>query len=77
MSLLCYGVIILGVILGGLVLLVLYGLLVMAKRGDMSLDQLELEMLQTSQYPPLRINSEKSANLQVPTTSDLYHGGAT
>ncbi len=34
MSLFFYGVIILGIVLGGLVLLVLYSLLVMAQRGD-------------------------------------------
>ena len=77
MSLWFYGVIILGAILGGLVLLILYSLMVMARRGDDSLDRLELEMFQPPPYPPLRISSEKSANLQVPTTSDLYHGGAT
>jgi len=42
MSLFFYGVCILGAVLGGLVLLVLYSLLVMAQRGDASLDQLEM-----------------------------------
>ena len=45
-----YGVCILGAVLGGLVLLVLYSLLVMAQRGDECLDQLELEMLKNHQY---------------------------
>ena len=49
MSLFFYGVCILGVVLGGLVLLVLYSLLVMAQRGDECLDQLELEMLKNHQ----------------------------
>ena len=77
MSLLFYGVIILGIVLGGLVLLVLYSLLVMAQRGDECLDQLELEMLKSPEYAPPRIKSEKSENLRVPATSDLYHGGTT
>ena len=77
MSLLFYGVCILGVVLGGLVLLVLYSLLAMAQKGDECLDQLELEMLKTHKYAPPLIKSEKSENLRVPATSDLYHGGAT
>jgi hypothetical protein len=62
---------------GGLVLLVLYSLLVMAQRGDAFLDQLEMEMLknhQAASSPPKR---GKSENLRVPATSDLYHGGIT
>ncbi|MDP1760683.1 MAG: hypothetical protein Q8L43_00485 [Deltaproteobacteria bacterium] len=77
MSLFFYGVCILGVVLGGLVLLVLYSLLAMAQKGDECLDQLELEMLKTSKYAPPLIKSEKSENLRVPATSDLYHGGIT
>jgi len=77
MSLLFYGVCILGVVLGGLMLLVLYSLLVMAPKGDEYLNQLELEMFKTSKYAPSFIKSEKSENLRVPATSDLYHGGTT
>jgi len=77
MSLFFYGVCILGVVLGGLVLLVLYSLLVMAQRGDECLDQLELEMFKTSQYAPPLIKSEKSENLRVSATPDLSHGGTT
>ena len=77
MSLFFYGVIILSIVLGGLVLLVLYSLLVMAKRGDACLDQLELEMLKSPEYAPPRIKSEKSADLSVAATSDLCHGGTT
>jgi hypothetical protein len=76
MSLFFYGVCILGVVLGWLVL-VLFSLLVMAKRGDECLDQLELEMLKTHKYAPPRMKSEKSEKLLVPSTSDLYHGGIT
>jgi hypothetical protein len=46
MSLFFYGVFILGVVLGGLVLLVIFSLLAMAAmaaKGDEYLDQLELE----------------------------------
>jgi hypothetical protein len=77
MSLFFYGVIILGIVLGGLVLLVLYSLLAMAQRGDECLDQLELEMFKPLEYAPPRIKSEASENLRVPATSDLYHGGTT
>ena len=77
MSLFFYGVCILGAVLGGLVLLVLYSLLVMAQRGDACLDQLEMEMLKNHQAASSRIKSGKSKNLRVPTTSDLYHGGTT
>ncbi len=52
MSLFFYGVCILGVVLGGLVLLVLYSLLAMAQKGDECMDQLELEMLKTHQVRP-------------------------
>jgi hypothetical protein len=76
MSLLFYGVCILGAVLGGLVLLVLYSLLVMAQRGDVCLDQLEMEMLKNYQAAPLT-KSGKPENLPVPAASDLYHGGIT
>jgi hypothetical protein len=62
MSLFFYGVCILGVVLGGLVLLVLYSLLVMAQRGDACLDQLEMEMLEDYQAASL-LKSGKSENL--------------
>ena len=74
MSLFFYGVCILGAVLGGLVLLVLYSLLVMAQRGDECLDKLEMEMLKNYQVSS-RNKSGKSENLCVPTTSDVYHSG--
>lgn len=77
MSLFFYGVCILGAVLGGLVLLVLYSLLVMAQRGDQDLDQLEMEMLKNYQVTSSLVKSGKSGNLPVPATSDLYHGGIT
>lgn len=76
MSLFFYGVYILGAMLGGLVLLVLYSLLVMARRGDACLDQLEMEMLKNHQAAS-RLKSAKSKNLRVPAASDVYHGGIT
>ena len=63
--------------LGGLVLLLLFSLLAMAQKGDECLDQLELEMRKTFEYAPPRLKSEKSDDLRVPATSDLYHGGTT
>ena len=77
MSLFFYGLCILGAVLGGLVLLVLYSLLVMAQRGDQCLEQLELEMLKNHKITTSFIKSEKSENLGMPVTSDLYHGGTT
>ena len=74
MSLFFYGVCIFGAVLGGLVLLVLYSLLVMAQRADQSLDQLEMEMLKNYQATA-HLKSGKSENLRVPAASDLYHGG--
>jgi len=76
MSLFFYGVCILGVVLGGLVLLVLYSLLVMAQRGDESLDQLEMEMLKNYQAASL-MKTKQSGNLRLPAASDLYHGPIT
>jgi hypothetical protein len=77
MSLLFYGLCILGALLGGLVLLLLYSLLVMAQRGDASLDQLEMEMLKNQNDASSLIKNGKSENLCVPAASDLYHGGTT
>jgi hypothetical protein len=76
MSLFFYGVCILGVVLGGLVLLVLYSLLVMAQRGDACLDQLEMEMLKNYQATS-RLKSAKDETLRLPASSDFYHGGAS
>ncbi len=53
MSLLFYGVLILGVMLGGLVLLVIFSLLAKAQKGDESLEKWESEMLQTQECGPL------------------------
>jgi hypothetical protein len=74
MSLLFYAVCIIGAVLGGLVLLVLYSLLVMAQRGDACLDQLEKEMFNNQQAAPPLNTSENPENLRVPAASDLYHG---
>jgi len=60
-----------------LVLLVLYSLLVMVRRGDACLDQLEIEMLRNHQAASSFIKSEKSENLGMPVAPDLYHGGTT
>jgi hypothetical protein len=76
MSLLFYGVCIFGAVLGGLVLLMLYSLLVMAQRGEESLDQLEMEMLKNCQAASLMKNG-KVETLHLRATSDLYHGGAS
>jgi len=72
-----YAVCTLGVVLGGVVLLVLYSLLVMAHKGEECLDQLELEMLNTYNQTQLLKKSEKSKKRCAPPISDLYHGGTT
>ncbi len=72
MSLWCCGVFILGVVLGGLVCLMLFSLLAMARKGDASLDQLALARLRTPKYAPHPLNRAKSKNLGVPTPSDWY-----
>ena len=77
MSLFFYWVIILGIVLGGVVLLLLFSLLVMAQKGDECRDQLELEMLKNHKITTSFIKSEKSENLGMPVTSDLYHGGTS
>lgn len=77
MSLFFYGVFILGVVLGGLVLLVLYSLLAMAQKGDECLDQLELEQHRAREYASHLTERAESKKVCVATTSDLYHGGAT
>jgi hypothetical protein len=51
-------------------------LLVVAQKGDEYLDLMELEMLQAKRYASPFKQKAKSENLGMPTTSDLYHGGA-
>jgi len=77
MSFFFFGVFILGVVLGGLVLLVILSLLAMAQKGDEALDQLELEMLQPKKHASPFKQKAKSENLGVPAISDFYHGGTT
>jgi hypothetical protein len=74
MSLFLWGVCILGVVLGGLILLVLYSQLVMYPRDDEYLDQMEMEMLKSRQGC---IKGEKTEILRAPVTSDAYRGGIT
>ena len=62
MSLFFYGVCILGAVLGGLVLLVLYSLLVMAQRGDESREQLA-----SIPGEPCAAQSTLDHNLRIPT----------
>jgi hypothetical protein len=76
MSLFFYGVVILGVVLGGLVLLVIFSLLAMAQRSDEYLDQLELEQYRVREYAPPLTKRGKSENIRVSATPDLSHGGA-
>jgi hypothetical protein len=75
-----FGVCILLMVLGGLVLLVLYSLLAMAAKGDEYdeyLDQLELEQYPVREYAPPLVKRGKSKNIRVSATPDLSHGGTT
>ena len=75
-----FGVFILLMVLGGLVLLVLYSLLAMAAKGDEYdeyLDQLELEQYRVREYAPPLTKKGKSVNIRVSATPDLSHGGTT
>jgi hypothetical protein len=72
-----YGVVILGMVLGGLVLLVLYSLLAMAQKGDEFYDQLEMEQPRAREYAPPVSKRVEPENLGAPATFDLDHGGAT
>lgn len=76
MSLFFYGVCIFGVVFGGLVLVVLYSLLVMAKRSDECLGLLELETLKGKKYAAPFKQKAKPESFGVPNISDLYQGGA-
>jgi hypothetical protein len=67
----------LGVTLGGFVALVLFSLLAMARKGDESLERLELEMLQTQACASPLKKRPKPDNLSVPPPADLYHGDAS
>lgn len=75
MSLLSYGVLTLGVVLGGLVLLVIFSLLAMAQKGDAYLDQRECRMLQGQGCAPSPVKEKKSDNPCVPAGPDLHDGG--
>jgi hypothetical protein len=77
MSLFFYGVCILGAMLGGLVLLVLYSLLVMAQRGDECLDRMELEILKKHNATFSLVQSVKPERFVKSAAADLYHGGIT
>jgi len=77
MSHMFYGVFIIGVVLGGLVLLVLYSLLAMAQKGEEYLDQLELEQYRVREYAPSLTKKGKSENIRVSATPDLSHGAPT
>lgn len=80
MSLWGWGVFILGVVLGGLVFLLIFSLLAMARKGDESLEKLELARLRNSHNAPLPMQAAPAENLSGPAAADLYNlsgGGAT
>jgi hypothetical protein len=77
MSLWFYGVIILGIVLGGVLLLVLFSLLTMAKKSDAYREHMASEMKKPCTCASHLVDSEKSEDLHVPAVSNLYHGGTT
>ncbi len=52
MSLWSYEIFLVGVLLGGMLLLVIFSLLAMAKKGDEDHDELEYELSQGRIFPP-------------------------
>ena len=68
MSLLSYGLIVLGVVLGGSVLLLIFGLLAMAQQGDKHLDQLEfiLSQRRTGRLQPVKEGQPSDSYLAAP-----------
>jgi hypothetical protein len=79
MSLWGYGVVILGVVLGGLVLLVIFSLMAMARKGDESLERLELARLRPPTSDSLPGEKSPGETHSAPAASDAYNlsgGGA-
>jgi hypothetical protein len=72
-----YWIVILGMVLGGLALLVIYILLAMAQKGDTYYDQLEMEQPWAGEYVSLGSKKGEIENLVAPATFDLYHGSTT
>ena len=70
-----YGVAILGMVLGGLLLLVIYSLLGMAQKEEEFYDQLEMELemgqSQVRGYTPLVSKREEPENLGASATFDF------
>ena len=64
-----YGVVILGMVLCGLALLVIYILLAMAQKGEEFYDQLEME--QSRGYTPLASKRKEPENLGASATFDF------
>ena len=72
-----YGVVILGIVLGGLVLLVTFSLLVMARKGEEFYDQLKMEPPLDREYAPPMSKKGQPENLGTSGIFDLPHGSIT
>jgi hypothetical protein len=71
LSLWSYGIVFLGVLLGGMALLVIFSLLVMAHEGDANQDRLEHELRQKDILSPPQANLVKSDNFCASSDPDL------
>jgi hypothetical protein len=71
LSLWYYGMLCLGVGLGGLLLLMIFSLLDMAQKGDNYLDQLEYKLQQRQASPPLLVEEAKLNHRTISANSDL------
>ena len=67
---------ILGIMLGGLLALVLFSLMAMARKGEESLDQLELEMRRTQACSSPLKKRPKPDDLSAPPIVDFYPADA-
>jgi hypothetical protein len=70
------GVFIFGMVLGGLVFLMIFSLLAMARKSEASLERLELARLRTPPGAPLPLKRMPSDHLPVRTRADMHRGRA-
>jgi hypothetical protein len=71
MSLLSYGLIVFGVMLGGSVWLLIFGLLALAQQGDKHLDQLEFILSQRQTGLPQPVKEGQPSDSYIPAHPHL------
>ncbi len=77
MSLASYGMFFVGVALGGLALLAIFSMLVMARKQDEDQDRLEIELRRKNKLAPHGDYEGSSNNILVSIDSDLNGVGTT